>query len=65
MLKYPSDPEKLKEVKSIELSLKFLFTTGKEYTPMDLLIARNLTEKYKKLMDWNNQIMSGPIYQTE
>lgn len=65
MLKYPTDPEKLKEVKRIEISLKFLFNKVEGYTSMDLTIAKILTQKYKKLMDWDNQIMSGPIYPTE
>ena len=65
MLKYPSDTEKLKEVESIEIALKFLFKKVDTYTPMDLLIARNLTEKYKKLMDWNNQLLLKPLYPTE
>ena len=64
MLNYPSDPEKLKEVKSIEVSLKFIFNKEEGYTNIDLIIARNLTEKYKKLMDWDNQTMSGPICPT-
>ncbi len=65
MLKYPSDPEKLKEVESIEISLKFLFKKVDIYTPMDLLVARNLIEKYKQLMDWNNQLLLNPLYPTE
>ena len=67
MLIYPAVPVKLREVKSIEHSLKFLFKKVDTYTPMDLIIARNLTEKYKKLMDWDNQLMSrpkSPIYPT-
>jgi hypothetical protein len=64
MLIYPSDPEKLREVKSIEDSLKFLFKKVDTYTPMDLLIAKNLMEKYKKLTNWNNQSISGPLYPT-
>jgi hypothetical protein len=64
MLIYPSDPEKLREVKSIEDSLKFLFKKVDTYTPVDLLVTKNLMEKYKKLMNWNNQLMSGPLYPT-
>jgi hypothetical protein len=65
MLIYPLDPEKLREAKSIEHSLKFLFIKKELYTQMDLIIARNLTEKYKKIMDWDNQLMLGPIFPTE
>lgn len=64
MLNYPTDPEKLKEVKRIEISLKLLFNKVERYTSMDLIIAKNLIEKYKKLMDWSNQVMLGPIYPT-
>jgi hypothetical protein len=65
MLIYPLDPEKLREAKSIEHSLKFLFIKKEAYTQIDFIIARNLTEKYKKIMDWDNQLMSGPIFPTE
>lgn len=64
MLSYPTNPEQLEEVKKIEFSLRLLFQMPAPYTPSDLLIARNLTEKYKTLMNWDIQQMSGPIYPT-
>ncbi len=64
MLSYPLEPEQLKEAKSIEISLKFLFNKIEKYTDTDLIIARNLTEKYKKIMDWDTQELSGPLYPT-
>lgn len=64
MLIYPENPGELKEVKKIEESIKYLFNRPGSYTGMDLLIARNLTERYKNLMKWDDQILSGPIYPT-
>jgi hypothetical protein len=64
MLKYPTDQNKLREVRSIEATFRILFEKAGRCTDMDLLIARNLQERYKKLMDWSNQVMLGPIYPT-
>jgi len=64
MLIYPENPGELKEVKKIEESIKYLFTRPGSYAGADLLVARNLTERYKNLMKWEDQILSGPIYPT-
>jgi hypothetical protein len=64
MLKYPTDQNELREVRSIEDTFRILFEKAGRCTDMDLLIARNLQERYKKLMNWSNQVMLGPIYPT-
>lgn len=64
MLAYPTDPEKLKEVLEIEGTLRFLFARRGVPTDKEIGTLSMLTEKYKKLMDWNKQILLGPLYST-
>jgi hypothetical protein len=64
MLSYPADPEKLKEVLEIEETLRFLFARRGIPTDNEIKTSARLTQKYKALMNWNQQISSGPIYST-
>lgn len=64
MLAYPTDPEKLKEILEIEGTLRFLFARRGVPTDKEIRTSSMLTEKYKKLMNWEKQISLGPIYPT-
>ena len=64
MLSYPADPEKLKEVLEIEETLRFLFVRRGIPTNNEIKTSARLTQKYKALMNWDQQILTGPIYPT-
>lgn len=64
MLAYPTDPEKLKEVLEIEGTLRFLLARKGVPTDREIKTSRMLTEKYEKLMNWDKQILLGPLYST-
>lgn len=64
MLSYPKNPEKLKRVLEIEEIIRFLFARRGVLTDEEIDTSAKLTKKYKKLMDWDKQILSGPIYST-
>ena len=64
MLTYPTDPEKLKDVLEIEETLYFLFARRGVLTDKEIESSGILTQKYKELMDWDKQILLGPLYST-
>ena len=64
MITYPKNSIDLDEVKEIESSLRYLFNKEEVCTECELTIAKNLTEKYKTIMGWDEQKNSGPIYPT-
>ena len=62
MLTYPTDPDKLKDVLEIEETLRFLFRRRGDLTDKEIETLFRLTQKYNELMDWDKQILLGPIY---
>jgi len=64
MITYPKNSIDLDEVKEIEASLRYLFNKEGLCTDMELRVSRNLQEKYKRLMDWDKQILLGPVHPT-